>query len=116
MKIIRVDEHTPAADLSLRPGDELLEINGHPIRDEIDFQFYSADPQLRLVIQRGARVFSRSLRRTWEGSFGVEFQGMKYRHCGNRCVFCFIDQNPAGLRASLYFKDEDYRLSFLYGN
>ncbi|NLP11294.1 DUF512 domain-containing protein [bacterium] len=116
MIIIRVDKPSPAADLSLQPGDQILEINGHPIQDEIDFQYYSADARLRLVIQRGARVFSRSLRRTWEGSFGVEFHGMKYRHCGNRCVFCFIDQNPGGLRRSLYFKDEDYRLSFLYGN
>lgn len=116
MKIIRVEKQSPAAELALQPGDELLEINGHPIRDEIDFQFYSADARLRLVIQRGARVFSRSLQRTWEGSFGVEFQGMTYRHCGNHCVFCFVDQNPGGLRPSLYFKDEDYRLSFLYGN
>ena len=116
MKIVHVDKGSPADALGLQPGDDLLEINGHPLRDEIDFQFYSVDEPIRLVASRNGQVLTKTLRQMWEGGFGAHFAGMKYRHCGNRCLFCFIDQNPSGLRRGLYFKDEDFRLSFLYGN
>jgi putative radical SAM enzyme (TIGR03279 family) len=116
MKILDIEKDSPAEALGLEPGDELIEINGHPIRDEIDFQFYSADEPLRLLVKRGEDLRTFAQRQTWLGNFGAHFLSLKYRCCGNRCVFCFIDQNPPGLRPALYFKDEDFRLSFLYGN
>lgn len=101
----------------MRPGDRLLEINGHTIRDIIDYQFYSADEVLDCLFIRGGEVKQVQLKRDGEGkSLGIDFEQMRLKTCGNRCIFCFVDQNPRGLRRSLYFKDEDYRLSFLHGN
>ena len=107
---------SPAEKVGVRPGDRILEINGHPIRDIIDVRFYSADELLDCTFLRGD--IKRWIRfRTEEGQgLGLEFEPMHFLACGNRCIFCFVDQNPEGLRSSLYFKDEDYRLSFLYGN
>jgi putative radical SAM enzyme (TIGR03279 family) len=102
--------------MGIRPGDHLLEINGHTVRDCIDVQFYSADEHITCIFRREDQKVKIRFRRE-EGRFlGIDFEPMHFKGCGNRCVFCFIDQNPAGLRSSLYFKDEDYRLSFLHGN
>jgi len=116
MKIRDVDKDSPASHIGLRPGDDLLSINHHPIRDPLDLQFYAADDRLVLLIERDGLKHSIPLENHDGGWLGIELEDMKYRCCGNDCVFCFVDQNPAGLRRSLYFKDEDYRLSFLYGN
>lgn len=116
MKIITVDAKSPAAQLGLKPGDDLIELNGHAINDELDFIFYSEDEPLIFTCLRGDKPFSKTLRRRWSGPFGAVFSEMTFRHCGNRCLFCFVDQNPPGLRSTLYFKDEDFRLSFIYGN
>ncbi len=116
MKIAVVHNHTLAQRLGLRPGDEVLTVNGQPIRDAIDFQFYAADEGTIIAIRRGRRILEIALPPSHDSWFGAEFEPFRYRCCGNHCVFCFVDQNPRGLRSSLYFKDEDYRLSFLYGN
>jgi putative radical SAM enzyme (TIGR03279 family) len=116
MKIRRVEEKSPADKAGFRNGDDVLEINGYAIRDEIDFHFYAADEQLEFLVRRQDDTLAISLPEGIHGRLGLEFEGMEYRSCGNNCVFCFVDQNPPGLRPALYFKDEDYRLSFLYGN
>ncbi|HOT97265.1 MAG TPA: DUF512 domain-containing protein [bacterium] len=116
MKISVVHDSSPAARLGLLPGDELLRIDNHEIRDPIDFQFYSAEEEYSLVLRRGTREWRVEVSPEESGWLGLEFANMEYRCCGNRCVFCFVDQNPSGLRDALYFKDEDFRLSFLYGN
>ncbi len=100
----------------MRPGDDLLEINGHPVRDLIDYRFYENDEFLQVLVRRDEHTLSFEIEKDPYDSLGLEFPELKFKACGNHCVFCFTDQNPKGLRKSLYFKDEDYRLSFLYGN
>ncbi len=116
MKISAVHKNTPAARLGLQPGDELIRIDDHEIRDPIDFQFYSAEEEYTLLLRRGEQEWRVAIGPAESGWLRLEFADMEYRCCGNQCVFCFVDQNPRGLRKALYFKDEDFRLSFLYGN
>ncbi|MCI8422114.1 MAG: DUF512 domain-containing protein [Lawsonibacter sp.] len=115
-----VDPKSPARRAGIRPGERLTAINGHPIEDVLDYKFYSYDPQLELTLEspEGAR---RTVRiRKGEGEdLGLDFETYLMdaaRSCANRCVFCFVDQMPPGMRKSLYFKDDDARLSFLQGN
>ncbi len=116
MKIKAVTPNSIAREIDLRPGDNLLEINGHSLRDVIDYRFYESDEILELLVQRNGSTFSVEIEKDPYQPLGLEFPDLKFKACGNHCVFCFTDQNPKGLRKSLYFKDEDYRLSFLYGN
>lgn len=117
--ISSVRRGSPAEKAGLLPGDELLSVNGHRLRDVIDYRFYSAEEELQLVIRRGGEVFTRRLRRGYGEDLGLDFQEVVFdglRRCGNRCSFCFVDQLPPGMRSSLYIKDDDYRYSFLWGN
>ena len=105
--------------LGLRPGDRLLAINGHPLRDVIDYYFYGAEEHLELRVRRGGREMTIRARRKYEQELGLNFVHPLFdsiRHCSNACKFCFVDQLPSGLRPSLYVKDDDYRLSFLTGS
>jgi putative radical SAM enzyme (TIGR03279 family) len=116
--VAEVRRRTPAASAGLRPGDVILAINGHALRDAIDFQFYAAEPRLRLMVARhdGRRALALVRRGP---DVGVELEPPRPREiatCANKCVFCFIHQNPRGMRRSLYVKDDDFRLSFLHGN
>jgi len=113
--IKKVEKKSVAEIMGIQPGDQLLEINGRPIRDIIDYQFYSADEILDCTFLTNNKVKKIQINLE-EENIGLEFEPMRFKRCGNHCIFCFIDQNPKGLRKSLYFKDEDYRLSFLYGN
>lgn len=117
--ISSVRRGSPAEKAGLLPGDELLSVNGHQLRDVIDFRFYSAEEELQVVIRRGGEVTTRRLRRAYGEELGLDFQEMVFdglRLCRNRCSFCFVDQLPPGMRDSLYIKDDDYRYSFLWGN
>jgi len=109
-----------AARVGLRPGDELLAINGHSLRDVIDVQFYGAEEQLTLLARRGAEKLTLQAYRRYGEPLGLEFTSPTFdisvRLCNNRCSFCFVSQMPPGLRDSLYVKDDDYRHSFLFGN
>ncbi len=103
----------------LLPGDELLSVNGHRLRDVIDYRFYAAEEEVELVIRREGELFTRRLRREYGEDIGLDFQEVVFdglRRCRNRCPFCFVDQLPPGMRSSLYIKDDDYRYSFLWGN
>ena len=118
--ILSVDRGSPAEDAGIRPGEMLLEINGHRILDVLDYKFYGYDPQLTLVLQ-SAEGRRRNVRiQKEEGQeLGLNFETYlmdRARSCVNRCVFCFVDQMPPGMRKTLYFKDDDARLSFLLGN
>ncbi len=104
----------------LRPGDRILSINGHPLRDVIDYRFYAAEEELEIVARRdaGEPVRFHAVRH-YDQDLGLEFTMPTFdgiRRCCNRCDFCFVCQMPPGLRASLYVKDDDYRYSFLFGN
>jgi len=116
MKILAFKKQSTAAEAGFRIGDDLIQINGHPIRDEIDFQFHAGDEELEIEVVRDGETVIFEIEKDYDDSLGVIFEDTIYRCCGNACIFCFIDQNPAGLRKSLYFKDEDFRLSFLHGN
>ena len=115
-----VDPHGPAHRAGIRAGETLTHINGHAIVDVLDYKFYSYDPRLELTLQ-GPDGSSRTLHvRKGEGEdLGLEFETYlmdRARSCANRCIFCFVDQMPPGMRESLHFKDDDARLSFLLGN
>src|SRR5881409_415060 len=116
--VASVRRRSPAAVAGLSAGDRILAINGRPLRDAIDFQFYAADDRLRLTVERDDRAHRVHVTR--QGSdLGLELVPPRPRDiatCANKCVFCFIHQNPRGLRKSLYVKDDDFRLSFLHGN
>ncbi len=116
MKIKSVLPGGIASQIGLKPGDDLLSINGHTIRDLIDYRFYENDEFLEIAVRRNGDVWVHEIEKDPYDSLGLEFPELKFKACGNHCLFCFADQNPKGLRKSLYFKDEDYRLSFLYGN
>ncbi len=116
MKIESVIRGSSADRAGLRPGDRILSINGHPVKDEIDLRFHTSDELLDFIVERSGRVRSfRALRRPGR-PLGMVPEAWRVRRCGNRCLFCFVDQMPKGFRPSLYVKDEDYRLSFLHGN
>ena len=119
-KIKSVDAHSPAQRAGVRPGETLTHINGRPIVDVLDYKFFAYDPRLELTLV-GGDGRSRTLRvRKAEGEeLGLNFETYlmdKARSCANRCIFCFVDQMPPGMRETLYFKDDDARLSFLMGN
>lgn len=118
-RILGVDPGSPAWRAGLRPGQSLLKINGHAILDVLDYKFYGYDSRLELEVE-GETGLRRLVIEKEEGQqLGLEFETYlmdKQKGCANRCVFCFVDQLPKGLRPSLYFKDDDARMSFLLGN
>jgi putative radical SAM enzyme (TIGR03279 family) len=117
--VAAVRPRTPAAAAGLAAGDRILAINGQPLRDAIDFQFYGAEDRLDLSVERaGGRRALRLVRRAGS-ELGLELEAPRpgdIATCANKCVFCFIHQLPRGMRRSLYVKDDDFRLSFLHGN
>ena len=105
--------------MGIRPGDRLVAINGHVLRDVIDYYFYAADERLELEMQRAGERLAFAVEREYGEDFGVRFTDDVFdglRRCSNSCAFCFVDQMPPGLRPSLYVKDDDYRYSFLHGS
>ena len=106
-----------AEELELEPGDRVLAINGHPLRDVIDYNFFGAEDLLVLEVEkRDGELWELEVEREEGEPLGITFLPPQPSRCGNNCVFCFVHQLPKGLRRPLYVKDEDYRLSFLYGN
>lgn len=116
MKILSVEKRGIAWVMGIRSGDELLAINGNPIRDIIDYHFWAFDTPIELKIGQPSGITIFEVDFPLDEEFGIELEPISVQCCGNKCVFCFVDQNPRGLRPSLYVKDEDIRLSFLYGN
>lgn len=114
-----VDERSPAARLGLQKGDRLVSLNRQEINDVLDYEFYANDSGLRIEYLRGDERRAVSLWHRADEPLGLRFSTYlmdEKRPRRNGCIFCFIDQNPRGLRESLYFKDDDERLSFLHGN
>lgn len=120
VRIAGVEPGSPAARAKIRPGDMLLAINGHEIEDVLDYRFYMLEPRLSLTLrEEDGRERKAVLHKDEYDEPGLLFDTYlmdKQRTCRNKCVFCFIDQMPPGMRESLYFKDDDARMSFLYGN
>jgi putative radical SAM enzyme (TIGR03279 family) len=118
-RIADVEPGSIGEEIGVEPGDVLVSINGHPLRDVIDFQFYGAEEELELQIERGGRLHRIEVEREYDESLGLGFVEPLFdglRQCVNRCPFCFVAQMPHGMRRSLYLRDDDYRLSFLHGS
>jgi putative radical SAM enzyme (TIGR03279 family) len=114
LRVLSVEGGSLAERIGLKAGDEIHELNGKPLLDVIDFQFNAATIGRRTTITTQEKKIT-FVRREWE-SFGLEFEAIEPLTCKNQCVFCFVHQNPKNVRRSLHIKDEDYRLSFLFGN
>ena len=116
MKIIHVKENTLGEMIGLKAGDRLLKINGKRVIDEIDYRFRITDESITLDLEIDGKMDKVSIDKDYDDDLGVEFEEFKIRKCGNDCVFCFVDQNPEGMRSGMYFRDGDYRLSYLHGH
>lgn len=118
--VSRVETGSIGWELGIEPGDVLLSINGAEIEDVFDYQYYTNDEELVLLIRKpDGEEWELEIEKDYDEDLGLEFgQGLmdEYKSCRNKCIFCFIDQMPKGMRDTLYFKDDDSRLSFLQGN
>ena len=116
-----VEPGSIAEELGIQPGDRLISINGTVIEDVFDYRYLTDDEELTLLIYSAEEddEYEADIEKDADEDLGIEFEaGLmdEYRHCSNKCIFCFIDQMPPGMRETLYFKDDDARLSFLQGN
>lgn len=117
--ISAVTDGSLAAKTGLKPGDRIVSINGQHVQDLIDFSFAIADEEITIVVEHEHKKVEHYFQKRFGEDIGIELESAvfdKIRQCANNCKFCFIDQMPKGLRESLYVKDDDYRMSFLYGN
>ncbi len=119
-RIVKIEQGSPASGRIIAPGDILVRINGHKIRDVLDYKFYAYDKRLLLELRDGnGKIKFVRINKPEGADLGLVFDSYlmdRPRACRNKCVFCFVDQLPRGMRPSLYFKDDDIRLSFLQGN
>ena len=119
-KILTVPEDSLADELGLVPGDKILSVNGMELRDIIDLSFAFADEEIEMLVEHAdgeQELFE--FDKDYDEELGVEFESAVFdgiRHCANNCYFCFVDQVAPNMRESLNIKDDDYRMSFLYGN
>lgn len=119
VRIVSVREGSAAEAEGIVAGDVLVSVNGNEIRDVLDYRFYLTDTEVSLRLTRAETPYEVRFRKGEYDDIGLEFATplMDRKHsCANKCVFCFVDQLPKGMRKTLYFKDDDDRLSFLHGN
>ena len=119
VKIVTVDSHSRAKKAGMRENDILVSINGREINDVLDYRFHLANRNIDVCILRDGEELHFNIVKAEYDDIGLDFETplMDKKHsCENKCIFCFIDQLPKGLRKTLYFKDDDSRLSFLHGN
>jgi putative radical SAM enzyme (TIGR03279 family) len=118
VEITDVVPESLGAELELQPGDRIIKVNGRPVRDYLDFRFHTAgETELVLAVRKkSGEDWEVELERDEGEDFGFSFEQIVPRQCANECIFCFCKGNPAEARPSLFIRDEDIRLSFLYGN
>src|SRR3954453_5516236 len=117
VKVSRIDPDSIAEELGVQPGTELLTVNGRPLSDFLDWEFLTPDEELVIEArQPDGEEIVYELERLDGEPLGISLQPPTVRRCANRCEFCFIEGLPAGPRKPLYIRDDDYRLSFAYGN
>lgn len=119
VEIVGVEKNSHAAKAHILPGDLLVSINGNAVTDVLDYRFYITEEKLDIALDRRGEAVRVLIKKEQYDDIGLEFATylMDKKHsCRNKCVFCFIDQNPPGMREDIYFKDDDSRLSFFFGN
>ena len=119
VKISGVEKKSLAEKAGILPGDELISICDNEINDVLDYRFYITEKKISLKVKRDGKEIMFDIKKPQYDDIGLEFSTylMDEKHtCTNKCVFCFIDQNPEGMREMCYFKDDDSRMSFFYGN
>ncbi len=117
--ISAVDPDSLAAEAGLQPGDQVLAVNGQPVRDPVDYRFQTTDDIVELEVVHEGELGLVEFEKPIDEPLGIEFEDEAFdgtRICNNKCFFCFLKGLPKGLRRPLYIKDDDYRLSFLHGN
>ncbi len=117
MRIEQVRPNSIAEEVGLVPGDRLIRINQARVRDSLDYRYWSSEDVLELdILQANGRRVLIDVEKDPDEDLGLSLHEPPYQACANKCVFCFIHQNPKGMRKAVYFQDEDVRLTFLYGN
>lgn len=119
VRIKDIERFSPAEKAGIKCGDEIISINGNIIKDVLDYRYYICEKKLSVLVNRNGEELSFSIKKGEYDDLGLDFETflMDNKHsCRNKCIFCFIDQLPKGMRDTLYFKDDDSRLSFLQGN
>ena len=117
MRIEQVRPDSIAEEVGLVPGDRLIRINQARVRDSLDYRYWSSEDVLELdILQANGRRVLIDVEKDPDEDLGLSLHEPPYQACANKCVFCFIHQNPKGMRKAVYFQDEDVRLTFLYGN
>lgn len=116
VQIISIQPGSIAEELGITAGSYLISINKKTIHDRLDYRFYGAEEQIEMHIKQGDEETIFEIDKDHDEDIGLELEEMKLKACGNNCVFCFVYQNPKGMRKALYFKDEDFRFSFMYGH
>jgi len=116
IKIVKIESGSKAASVGIRTGDMLLSINKFDVRDLLDYHFYQAGEVISLDYLRDGVKSTVKIRKDYDEDLGIVLASMRPKACSNDCIFCFIKQNPPGMRKTVYFCDEDYRYSFLHGN
>lgn len=116
MRIVSIDKNSIAEELGFESGDVLHSINGRRVQDVIDYRYLISDECVEVEVERDSERTIFEIEKEADDTLGLNLEPIKVRMCGNDCPFCFVDQNPAGMRQSLYFRDEDFRLSFLSGH
>ena len=118
VEVTEVAPESLGAELELEPGDRVVRVNGHTVRDYLDFRFQTGgETELTLsVLKKSGEEWELEIERAEGEDFGIQFENIVPRQCANECLFCFCKGNPPDARPALFFRDEDVRLSFLYGN
>ncbi|MDP7037026.1 MAG: DUF512 domain-containing protein [Candidatus Marinimicrobia bacterium] len=116
MKIKLVHKNSLGAELGLQPGDKIEAIDNSRVRDILDYKFKVTDNQIRLKVRQNGELVEYDLEKDDDDDLGLEFEDMRIRKCANNCIFCFVDQNAPNMREGLYFRDGDFRMSFLHGH
>lgn len=116
MKINHIEIDSIAESIGLKKGDQLYSIDGSRVKDIIDYRFKVADENIVITVKQGGELIEYEIEKDIDDNLGIGFDDFNIRACANDCVFCFADQNPPGMREGLYFRDGDFRMSFLYGH
>jgi len=116
MKINHIEKDSIAESIGLKEGDQLYSIDGSRVKDIIDYRFKVSDDNIVIKVRQEGKLIEYEIEKDIDDNLGIGFDDFNIRACANDCVFCFVDQNPPGMRKGLYFRDGDFRMSFLHGH